>query len=67
MGYKVFATEREACDYSHAKAIEMGLGKVDDICQYWYEWKETADGKWAIQCPEGTEPEPKWKVIDNVI
>lgn len=62
--YLIFDTELEAIEYSHAKAIEMGFGKTGDICQYWYGWRETTNGKWAMQCPEGTEQEPEWREND---
>jgi len=65
MRYRMFETEAEAMEHSHAKAIEMGCGRANDITQYWYSWKETANGKWAVQCPEGTETEPVWKEENN--
>ena len=65
MKYLIFDTEAEAMEYSHNEAIQKGLGKDTDICQYWYNWKETVDGKWAIQCPEGTETEPEWKTRES--
>ena len=58
--YKIFETELEAMDFSHSVAIIHGLGKAGDTCQYWYAWRQTANNKWAVQCPEGTYDEPKW-------
>jgi len=40
MDYKIFDTAEEAKQYKHD-------GK--------YNKRETIDGKWAVQCPEGTE------------
>lgn len=59
--YLIFDTETQARNFSHAAAVSRGLGGEDDVCQYWYQWRETIDGRWAVQCPEGNEPEPQWK------
>ena len=60
MKYLIFDTEQGAMNYSHQKATEHGRGSIGDTIQYWYGWQETIDGKWAVQCPEGTEqPELK--------
>lgn len=64
MNYKLFDTEAKAQEYSHAKAVVMGLGQEGDICQYWYGWRQTKDGKWAVQCPEGNE-EPEFEEAEN--
>ena len=61
MAYMMFDTEQEAKDYSHAEAIRRGFGRDGDICQYWWAWRETIDGKWAVQCPDGSKEEPIWK------
>lgn len=50
----MFETETDAMAYSHAEAIKRGCG-AGNVTQYWYSWKETANGKWAVQCPDGTE------------
>lgn len=64
--YLIFATEQEAMQYSHGIAIQHGHGKAGNTIQHWYSWRETADRKWAVQCPEGTEPEPEWKAIEEI-
>ena len=64
--YKIFETKLEAMEYSHSIAIGYGHGKPENTLQYWYAWKETIDGKWAVECPEGAEPEPEWKVIEEI-
>lgn len=58
--YLVFDTEQEAMAYSHDKAVAMRCGTGSHPVQYWYSWVRTIDGKWAIQCPEGTE-EPEFE------
>ena len=65
MDYKIFDTEAEAMEYSHEAALASGHGNVGDTIQYWYSWRETANGKWAVQCPDGTEAEPIWKEENN--
>lgn len=60
--FRIFDTEADALAFSHDEAVKMGLGKEGDICQYWYDHRQTANGKWAVQCPEGTETEPDWAV-----
>ncbi len=65
MGYKIFDTEPEARQYSHAEALSRGHGMKASIIQYWWEWRETIDGKWAVQCPDGTEAEPEWKTMEE--
>lgn len=64
MDWLVLETEEEAKAHSNAKAVEMGSGKPSDIIQYWYIWRETADGKWAVQCPEGNE-EPEFEEVEE--
>lgn len=64
--YKIFETEQEAIEYSHSIAIQHGHGKPENTIQYWYAWKETIDGKWAVQCPDGTYDEPEWKAIEEI-
>ena len=61
MKYLIFNTEAEARAYSHAEAVKCGYGKTNDTIQYWWAWRETIDGKWAVQCHDGTEEEPTWK------
>lgn len=65
--YKIFCTEAEAMQYSHQIAIEHGRGKATDVIQYWYGWRETTDGKWAVRCPEGTETPEFLEVTDETI
>lgn len=62
--YKLFDTELDAIEYSHNIAIQYGHGLPESTIQYWYAWRRTADGLWAVQCPEGTEPEPTWEVTE---
>lgn len=62
MKWLVFDTEDEAAEYSHGEAIFYKRGGAGMVIQYWYSWRETANGKWAVQCPDGTEAEPVWKI-----
>jgi len=64
MDYLIFDTEQEAMAYSHAEAVRHGHGKLNSTIQYWWAWRETVDGKWAVQCPDGTEEEPIWKPLE---
>lgn len=58
MRWIVFDSKEMADAFSHLEAIIRGLGKQGDICQYWWIVKPTKDGKWAVQCPQGSaEPE----------
>ena len=59
--YKIFSTEQEAKDYSHTEAIAHGHGLPKHTIQYWWAWRETIDGKWAVECPDGDTEEPTWK------
>lgn len=63
--YLIFDTEQQAMEYSHDIAIEHGHGMPQHTIQYWYAWRKTIDGKWAVQCPEGIEPEPVWEVVEE--
>jgi hypothetical protein len=62
MQYKVFNTEQEAKSYSHAEAVLRGVGQAEHTCQYWWLIRQTKEGNWAVQCPEGTE-EPEFEDI----
>ena len=64
MKWLVFDTEHEARGYSHQEAINKGVGNPDDVCQYWWEVRETTTGKWAVHCPEGTNV-PSLKEFTN--
>jgi hypothetical protein len=64
MLYILFDTEQEAKDYSHAEAIARGHGLAEHTIQYWLAWRETIDGRWAVQCPDGSEEEPIWKPLE---
>lgn len=55
MLYILFDTEAEAREYSHAEAVKRGHGLDGHTIQYWWAWRETSNGKWAVQCPEGTD------------
>jgi len=63
--YKIFDTQEEALSFSHEKAVSMGNGNPNNGFEYWYAIRKTIDGKWAIECPEGTEPEPIWEEIEG--
>lgn len=64
MLYRIFETEELAKEYSQAIAYDNGCNEHTST-QYWYSWRETADGRWAVQCPDGTETEPVWKEENN--
>lgn len=66
MMYLIFDTEAEAKEYSHNEAVKRGHGKPNNTVQYWWIWRETIDGKWAVQCPEGTKT-PTLKEYNNEI
>lgn len=62
--YSLFKTEEDAKQYSHNEAVKRGHGKPNNTVQYWWIWRKTKDGKWAVQCPEGTV-EPEFEEIQN--
>jgi len=64
--YIIFDTLIESQAYSNQKAISMGTGQPSDVIQYWHIIRETKDGKWAVQCPDGTE-EPEFEDMDLVV
>lgn len=64
MKWIIFVTEDEAYEYSHAEAVRYGHGMPGDTIQYWWEIRQCADGRWAVQCPEGTE-EAEFEEVEN--
>lgn len=64
MGYKIYFTLLEAKTYSHNEAVARKRGQVGQTIQYWWSWRETIDGRWAVNCDTGTEPEPEWKPME---
>lgn len=55
MMWLIFNTKAEAYEYSHMAAIEHNRGRSTDTIQYWWLVRKTANGKWAVQCPDGNQ------------
>ena len=53
MKYLIFNTKEEAESYSHDEAVRHNRGRENDVIQFWWTIRETADNKWAVQCPDG--------------
>ena len=77
MKYLIFETELGAKTRSAQKYLNRG-GIASDVTKYWWSWRETAAGAWALCIPDGdtselTEQEqsalvdePEWPVVDGI-
>jgi hypothetical protein len=77
MKYLIFETETGAKTRSAQEYLNRG-GIGSDVTKYWWCWRETAAGTWALCIPESAisglseseqselVDEPQWPVVDGV-
>jgi hypothetical protein len=77
MRYLIFETLEAAKTRSASQAVNMGFQK-NCTTKYWWSWRETADGTWALLIPKSAiswlseieqselVDEPQWPVVDGV-
>lgn len=51
MKYLIYNTESEARERSLQEALSRGASP-STVTQYWWAWRETSDGKWALCVPD---------------
>lgn len=51
MKYLIYNTVSEARERSLQEALSRGASP-STVTQYWWSWRETSDGKWALCIPE---------------
>ena len=77
MKYLIFETEMSAQTRSAQEAVNRGSDDTD-VTQYWWVWRETVEGEWALCIPisevsvlteqeqDALVDEPEWPVVSDV-
>ncbi|WP_421793506.1 hypothetical protein [Hydrocarboniphaga effusa] len=66
MRYLIFNTRQQAVSRSEQQAVALGC---EGDTKAWWDWRETADGRWALLVDDDTPgaviDEPEWLVSED--